>query len=91
MQRNVPPAWLQSLSDTQDSHTPCEPIAVSEHTRVAGSQLFPPQSAASVAGVHSLHVPPKQRGVPLRWLQWESFMQPVQLSPLQRGMVGLRQ
>jgi hypothetical protein len=41
--------------------------------------------------VHSRQVPPKQRGVPLRWLQWESFMQLAQLSPVQRDAVALRQ
>lgn len=75
MQRNVPPAWMQSLSLTQDSHTFREKRVIPEHMRVVGSQLSVPQSAASVAGLHSRHTPPKQRGLPEMWEQWESMVQ----------------
>ncbi len=91
MHRNVPSVWLQSVSDTQDSQTPRELRTVPEHMRVAGLQLSVPQSVASLAGAHSRHIPPKQRGVPLRWLQWVSFMQMAQVSPLQRDAATLVQ
>ncbi len=55
-----------SLSATQVVHTVREPRGVVVHVCVAGLQLVAPQSATSVATVHGMHVPPTQRGVPVR-------------------------
>jgi hypothetical protein len=51
MHRDVPSAWLQSLSDTHDSHTPCDPMAVFVQARVTGLHVLPLQSSSSLVGV----------------------------------------
>ena len=82
---------MQSLSLTHCSHTFLEKRVIPEHMRVVGSQLSAPQSAASVAGLHSRHTPPKQRGLPEMCEQWESIMHAAQVFPWQREAVGLVQ
>lgn len=57
---------MHSLSATHVVHTVREPRGVVVQVCVAGLQLFAPQSVASVATVQGMHVPPTQRGVPLR-------------------------
>jgi hypothetical protein len=80
---------MHSLSATHDWHCSRLPLGVLVHMDVIGSQLFPPQRAASVATVHCTHVPPSQTWRIPRSAQ-SAFSKQAAHSPtlLQRDSIG---
>ena len=91
MHREVPSAWLQSLSDTQDSHTPCDPMAVFVQARVTGLHVLPLQSSSSLVGVQARQALLKQYGEFVRCAQCALVVQLAQLLLTHCEAVVLRQ
>jgi len=71
-----------SLSASQRLQTVTLPRGRVPQVFVAGLQLLAPQSIASVATVHGLHVLLTHRGLPVMWLQSPSPMQAPQVFAL---------